>query len=340
MMQRAFVIGGFVLAGCGPQAGPGPTSPRAEANSVNSVGKSSDAADAAEGNQSAASQASASDVEPASDVKTTRDAKPNGDAKPTSDANPAGDARGRNPKVGVENQATSSAKPAGPSIHEVCFAMCDKLKPKCPKSSFEACQLNCGKYESPAEGCEDVVRAALTCARDAADLVCANVAPESCAKSFRRISACAAGQNTVEAAPTVTLPTGFSVYEDAREGISAPMPQGVAPGDGDVIAKVTTTEGTVYSIRKLPRPAGKINEKVFLKIGMTLFGRCSDKMKMQGMVDKPGRTSINYTTKCPDGSEEAGLFWATSQALFIASAKGQAGKLGPTDAFLYGFDAK
>jgi hypothetical protein len=240
----------------------------------------------------------------------------------------------------VAEAPPSDAKPAAPSIHDVCFAMCDKLKAKCPKSQFEACQLNCGKYEPPADGCEDIVRSALACARDAHDLVCANVAPESCAKSFRRIAACAAGKTTTEVAPTASLPPGFSVYENPSEGISAPMPQGVVAGEGQVLATVKTAEGTVYSIRKLPRPEGKMNEKVFLKIGMNLFGRCSDKMKMQGMVDKPGRTSINYTHKCPDGSEEAGLFWATDKALFVASAKGQPGKLGPTEAFLYGFDVK
>jgi hypothetical protein len=219
--------------------------------------------------------------------------------------------------------------------------MCDKLKPKCPKSSFEACQLNCGKYDPPAQGCEDVVRSALACARDAADLVCANVAPESCAKPFRRIAACAAGHPVTEAAPTTAaLPADFSVYQNAQEGITAPMPKGVAPGEGATLATVKHADGAVYSIRKLPRPEGKLNEKLFLKIAMNLFGRCTDKMKMSGMVDKPGRTSINYTMKCPDGSEEQGLFWATSKAMFNASAKGQPGKLGPTEAFLYGFEVK
>lgn len=228
-----------------------------------------------------------------------------------------------------------------PSIHDVCFAMCDKLKPKCPKSSFEACQVNCGKYESPTEGCEGIVIAALACARDAADLVCANVAPESCAKPFRQIGACNSGKPTAEAAPVSTaLPPGFAVYEDRAEHFHAPMPQGVTAGAGDVVATVKHADGAIYSIRKLPRPQGKLNEKVFLKIGLSLFGRCSDKMKMQGIVDKPGRTSINYTTKCPDGSEESGLFWATDKSLFVASVKGPAGKLGPTEAFLYGFEVK
>ena len=51
-----------------------------------------------------------------------------------------------------------AAKPAAPSIHDVCFEMCDKVKAKCPKSAFEACRVNCSKYESPGEGCEDVAQ--------------------------------------------------------------------------------------------------------------------------------------------------------------------------------------
>jgi hypothetical protein len=253
-------------------------------------------------------------------------------AAPTSLAEPAA----------APTAAVAETKPAAPSIHEVCFEMCDKVKAKCPKNSFEACRVNCSKYESPGEGCEDTARNALICARDAADLVCANVAPESCAKPFRQLSACSSGQKpSTEAAPVAAgLPAGFVLFESAQEGVHAPMPQGAAPGEGSVVATVKNADGAVYAIRKLPRPEGKLNEKIFLKIGMNLFGRCSDKMKMGGTVDKPGRTSINYTTKCPDGSEEQGLFWATDKALFVASVKGPAGKLGPTEAFLYGFEAK
>jgi hypothetical protein len=233
------------------------------------------------------------------------------------------------------------AKPAQPSIHDVCFAMCDKVKAKCPQSAFESCRINCSKYDPPPTGCDEVVRSALLCARDAADLVCANVAPESCAKSFRQIAACASGQKSVASSePSVAaLPAGFAIYENRGEGVRAPMPEGAAAGGEGVLATAKHAGGAVYSIRKLPRPAGKLNEKVFLKLGLNLFGRCSDKMKLQGMVDKPGRTSINYTTKCPDGSAEQGLFWATEKALFVATVKGS-GDLGPSDAFLYGFEAK
>ncbi len=237
---------------------------------------------------------------------------------------------------------TPEAKPASPSVHDVCFAMCDKVKEKCGKSAFESCRVNCGKYDPPAEGCEDVVKNALSCARDAADAVCANVAPESCAKQFRQITACASGQKPVEAKePTHgALPAGFAAYDNAALGIHAPMPESTSAGaEPNVVVQAKHSDGAVYAIRKLPRPEGKLNEKVFLKLAMNLFGRCSDKMKMQGMVDKPGRTSINYTMKCPDGVEEMGLFWATDRALFIASVRGGPSKQG-ADAFLYGFEAK
>jgi len=223
--------------------------------------------------------------------------------------------------------------------------MCDKLKPKCADNALQNCRVNCTKYDPPPSGCDDVVRLALTCARDAADLVCANVAPESCAKKFREISACAAGQKpgTADTDSMATkLPAGFTFFESTQEGVRAPMPEPVESktNDGALIASAKHPDGAVYSLRKLPRPAGKLNEKIFLKVAMNLLGRCSDKMKMQGMVDKPGRTSIHYNSKCPDGSEEQGLFWATEKALFLASVRGAPGKLGPTEAFLYGFEAK
>jgi hypothetical protein len=234
--------------------------------------------------------------------------------------------------------------PAAPSIHELCFAMCDKVKAKCAQSSFESCRVNCTKYDPPAAGCDEVVRGALECANHAADLVCANVAPESCAKQFRGISACAAGEKPVVShepqAPA--LPSGFTLYENAAEGVRAPLPEARAAKSADpaLIVSAKHPDGASYSIRKLPRPAGKLNEKVFLKIAMGLLGRCSDKMKMQGMVDKPNRTSIQYVTKCADGSEEQGVFWATDTALFVAAVHGPAGQLGPSDAFLYGFEAQ
>lgn len=265
---------------------------------------------------------------------------------PAPSAEPAPAASAEPPKTETPPAASSApAAPAGPTLHQLCFAMCDQVKTKCSQSSFESCRVNCSKYESAPEGCDDEVRAALTCAKDAPDLVCANVAPESCAKKFRLISSCASGKKTEAPVAQESMPAGFAEYKDAQEGFQAPMPQPTTAG-GDALPGTTTIVsakhegGALYAVRKMPRPAGKLNEKVFLKLGLTLFGRCSDKMKLSGMVDKPGRTSINYSTKCPDGSEELGLFWANDKTLFIASVKGPAGKLGPAEAFIYGFEVK
>lgn len=294
MMQRALLLAGIILLGCGPKPEPA-TSPEAP--------------------PSAGSAASVSEA-PAPSEPVVSD-------HPAPEAPPA------------------AASPAAPAIRDVCYEMCDRLRAKCPQSAFESCRVNCTTYDSPPDGCDDVVRSALTCARDAADLVCANVAPESCAKPFRQITACAAGQRPAAGGEpaTLTLPAGFVLFESAAEGVRAPMPEGAAAGEAGVVASAKHAGGAVYTIRKLPRPEGKANEKMFLKTGMTLLGRCSDKMKMQGMVDKPGRTSIHYTTRCPDGAVEHGVFWATDRALFVASVRGS-GELGPADAFLYGFEAE
>src|SRR5688572_21690333 len=73
-------------------------------------------------------------------------------AAPTVEAPPPSDAPGL-----TAPPAPAEAKPVTPSVREACLAMCDKVKEKCGKSAFESCRVNCGKYDPPAEGCEDVV---------------------------------------------------------------------------------------------------------------------------------------------------------------------------------------
>ena len=95
-----------------------------------------------------------------------------------------------------------------------------------------------------------MVRAALSCARDAADLVCANLAPESCAKPFRQISACASGRKPEEAGPaTAAMPPGFALYENAQERVQAPMPTGAAAnGEANVVATAKSADGAVSTV--------------------------------------------------------------------------------------------
>src|SRR6478735_1373671 len=113
-----------------------------------------------------------------------------------------------------------------PAPMPICLAKCDKLVAKCGTSAVESCRLNCRKYDPPPTSCGEEVRAALECARDARDLSCANVAPESCARKFRAIASCAAGESApVEKAPA-GLPDGWEQVTDSANGFSAAMPVG------------------------------------------------------------------------------------------------------------------
>ncbi len=130
------------------------------------------------------------------------------------------------------------APPAAP-LMPICQAKCDKLVAKCGKVSVENCRLNCGKYDPPPAGCSDPVRAALECARDAKDLTCANVAPESCAAKFREIAACSSGVATQKPSEAPAgLPDGWERYSDSPTGFQVAIPQGSA-NKSDGVRSVT-----------------------------------------------------------------------------------------------------
>jgi hypothetical protein len=230
----------------------------------------------------------------------------------------------------------ASAAPVGP----ICQAKCDKLVNKCGKTSVESCRLNCGKYEPPPAGCGDQVRAALECARDAHDLTCANVAPESCAAKFREIAACSAGEApTKPALAPAGLPAGWEKITDAANGFSLAMPGGSSekPGPEGPVRSVTAPDGTVYTVSVLPLLKDKPSEKSLLHFLMKVQGRCSDKVKLDGFVEKEGRSSIHYTAHCPDKTDWNGMIYLNKKNLILLSAQAAAGKLGVTDPFFYEF---
>lgn len=234
---------------------------------------------------------------------------------------------------------TAPAPPPPPSILSICEAKCDKLVNKCAKTAVENCRLNCGKYDPPPAGCGDAVRAALECARDARDLSCANVAPESCAKKFREIASCAAGEATpIEKAPA-GLPEGWEQVTDAANGFSVAMPAGsvVKAGPEGPVRSVTAGD-TMYTVSVLPLLKDKPSEKSFLHFLMKVQGRCSDKVKLDGFVEKAGRSSIHYKAHCPDKTDWNGMIYTNDQHLFLLSAQAPFGKVGVTDPFFYQFE--
>jgi hypothetical protein len=236
-----------------------------------------------------------------------------------------------------EPVAAPAVEPVGP----ICQAKCDKLVSKCGKVAVESCRLNCGKYDPPPAGCADQVRAALECARDAHDLTCANVAPESCAKKFKEIAACSAGEapTKAETAPA-GLPAGWEKVTDAVDGFSLAMPSGSTEkaGPEGPVRSVTAADGTLYTVSVLPLLKDKPSEKSLLHFLMKVQGRCSDKVKLDGFVEKEGRSSIHFTAHCPDKTDWNGMIYIGKKNLIMLSAQAAAGRLGITDPFFYEFE--
>jgi len=256
---------------------------------------------------------------------------------PVTEAVPAPPARENPPAV------TAAAPPPAPPapIMPICQAKCDKLVSKCGAPAVESCRLNCGKYDPPPGGCADQVRVALECARDARDLTCANVAPESCSRKFRDIAACAAGEAAAPAEKgPAGLPEGWEQVTDAN-GFTVPMPIGsvVKAGPEGPVRSVMGADATLYTVRVLPPLKDKPSEKSFLHFLMKVQGRCSDKVKLDGFVEKAGRSSMHYQAHCPDKTDWNGMIYTNDQHLFLLSAQAPLGKVGITEPFFYQFEA-
>ncbi len=229
------------------------------------------------------------------------------------------------------------AEPPAPKLIPICDAKCDKLVSKCSKSSVESCRLNCGKYDPPPTGCAAQVQAALECARDAKDLTCANVAPESCAAKFREIAACSSGTSTQTAAAATGIPDGWEVYTDAQNGFHVPLPKG-GSNKSDTEHAVTAPDGTTYTVTVMQLPKEKPSEKSLLHFMMKVQGRCSDKLKLDGFIEKPGQTSIHYKSHCPDKTDWDGMIYIGAKNLILLSVQAPTGKIGVTEPFFYDFE--
>lgn len=236
--------------------------------------------------------------------------------------------------------ATAAAPEKAEPVAPICMAKCEKLVAKCSKTALETCRLNCSKYEPAPTECLEQVRAALECARAAKDLTCANVAPESCFPKFREIARCSAGESPTQAAGPKGLPEGWEKVSDAAAGFSLAMPSGSTEkaGPEGSVRSATAPDGTIYTVSVRPLLKDKPSEKSLLHFLMKVQGRCSDKLKLDGFVEKEGGSSIHYTAHCPDKTDWNGMIYINTKNLILLSAQAAVGKLGITDPFFYEFE--
>lgn len=226
------------------------------------------------------------------------------------------------------------------SLVALCEKGCDKMKATCSASSVDNCRMNCTQYEHPPAGCDDEVRAALECANKAEDTTCVNIAPEICAPKFRRVVTCANGGKSVDASDEAAqTPAGWERYSSKKNGFASLMPKGVSESSEGGVPTSTVKQGELtYQVRVLPPPAERPTQKSMVKLALPILGKCSQKLKLYGMVDRPEKIFIRFDSHCPDGTDWRGAFVITDKKMWMPFVTIPKGAKGEVDAFVYGFE--
>lgn len=244
------------------------------------------------------------------------------------------------PAASAEPEPEPEPPPSLPSLRELCGKVCAKVATKCPASVAEACELNCDRYDKVDPRCDHVARDALACSLSASDLPCANVAPESCGKEFKRLARCQRSPETFteHTEQAHGAPTGWQRYEPSAGGFSVLMPQGVeASSVGQEDVHSVRVGNVRYVVRKLPPPTEMFTSKSQVRLAMAWLAPCNYKLKLHGHVDKDDRLSVHYDSACKDGTELHGVLHITKNALYIVGTEAPPGERGELDAFLYSF---
>ena len=233
----------------------------------------------------------------------------------------------------------AASKPAAEqSLLALCEEGCKKIKARCTDTAYESCKMNCSQYEHPPAGCETEARQALECARDAEDVPCVNIAPEICSYKFRRVVACANGKPIEAKDDAPKTPDGWERFAAKSAGFSTMAPKGMSEsGDGFSVKQPDAD----YLVRILPAPKEKPTQKNMVGVAMGVLGKCSQKLKLYGMVDRPEKVFIRFDSACPDGLTWRGAFVITGSKMYmpyVAIPKGVKSKP-EVDAFVYGFEA-
>ena len=254
------------------------------------------------------------------------------------------------PAAGTESAPAETSAPAGTataappqeSLLSLCNKMCDAVAPKCTKTQLESCRVTCKNYEDSPPACDPAVRAALECARQDRDfLFCSNVVPEICGKKFKAVGVCMALGEAPTEEVKKEIPDGWERFEG--KGFSIVIPKGAQEksANGALIWGVDGPNGAHYEVKKQPSvPAPKLDNKYFLKLSRTLFGRCADKMKLHSIVEKPDETSIQFKVTCPENTEQVGRMHIVGPDLYILDLTFPSGTKPEIDAFVYSLKAK
>lgn len=267
------------------------------------------------------------------------------EAAPSENEAPASASEGSASPKTSDSTTPSSPTNATPkaeklSLVALCEKGCDKMKATCSSSSVDNCRMNCTQYEHPPAGCEDEVRTALECANKAEDTTCVNIAPEICAPKFRRVVTCANGGKSVDTSDEAAqTPPGWERYSSRKNGYASLMPKGVTESSEGGVPTSSVKQGELtYQVRVLPPPAERPTQKTMIKVALPILGKCNQKLKLYGMVDRPEKIFIRFDSHCPDGTDWRGAFVITDKKMWMPFVTIPKGAKGEVDAFVYGFE--
>lgn len=244
------------------------------------------------------------------------------------------------PAAPSEEEGSEETPPKEP-LASLCNKMCDAVAPKCTPLQLKGCRSTCDGYEAHPPACDGVVRTALECARADKDfLFCANVVPDSCAKEFKAINICNETGAPPKDAQAQGMPDGWERYKGPGFSVIVPKGMKAETRDGIKTWRVKAPSGVVYEVALHRPPTGKLDNRAFLRAGNAIFGKCSPKLKLHALVEKPGHTSIQYNTTCPDGQQQLGRMHVIGDNMYILTAYlGSGGSTAETDAFVYSFES-
>lgn len=249
------------------------------------------------------------------------------------------------PATASEATPAEAAPPEPVSLEALCQAKCDRVQSRCSQGATDKCRAGCEQWARTPEPCLATTRSALECARDAGDLGCTPIVPESCGKLFMQVSSCHESPETFTPAPVETegqgtgLPDGWEKVTDEQAGFTMVLPEGAQlDTSGERTWRATGPGGVPYTVRVLPALAKTPDAKGWIKVSTEALKPCELQARLHGLIEKPGFALMRYDSKCKGSGERHGSLVVLPKAFVVTAVEGPAGA--EAQPFLFGIEPR
>lgn len=251
------------------------------------------------------------------------------------------------PPGDTESTAVVDQPPASATSAQACQVMCDKLKARCSTDQMQKCQTSCSGYTKMPTACQARAVQALTCAQDAQDLLCINVAPESCREEFSALTSCVAhgGEGDQVAPVTASAPAltheDWPVHEDRSLGIRLRMPTAPALAkQNEHSLWLSTTAAGSYYVGRIEPPDTKNIDRLLLQSALAVVDpSCKPSLKLHGRYDVDGVEHVFFDAACAP-VKWSGKLLVRGSAVYVVAVKAEDPELAGAAEYLQGLELK